>query len=109
MDRDVVPAADGLLHARTLSRSVVSDSEIHGLSPANLLCPWDFPGKITGVGCHFLLPDPGIKPASPALQADSLPSEPLGSSYKGLLLSDKKEQSNAICSNMDETEDGHTK
>ena len=24
------------------------------------------------------LPDPGIKPASPALQADSLPSEPLG-------------------------------
>ena len=22
--------------------------------PASLLCPWDFPGKITGVGCHFL-------------------------------------------------------
>ena len=20
-----------------------------------LLCPWDFMGKITGVGCHFLL------------------------------------------------------
>ena len=20
-----------------------------------LLCPWDFPGKNTGVGCHFLL------------------------------------------------------
>ena len=26
------------------------------LSPARLLCPWDFPGKSTGVGCHFLLP-----------------------------------------------------
>ena len=26
------------------------------------------------------LPDPGIKPGSPALQADSLPSEPLGKS-----------------------------
>ena len=28
--------------------------------------PWtvDFPGKNTGVGCHFLLPDPGIKPGS---------------------------------------------
>ena len=25
------------------------------------------------------LPDPGIKPGSPALQADSLPSEPAGS------------------------------
>ena len=26
-----------------------------GLQPARLLCPWDFPGKNTGVGCHFLL------------------------------------------------------
>ena len=35
-----------------------------------------FPGKNTGVGCHFLLlvvfPTQGVKPASPALQADSL-------------------------------------
>ena len=23
--------------------------------PTRLLCPWDFPGKGTGVGCHFLL------------------------------------------------------
>ena len=23
--------------------------------PTSLLCPWDFPGKNTGVGCHFLL------------------------------------------------------
>ena len=22
---------------------------------ARLFCPWDFPGKNTGVGCHFLL------------------------------------------------------
>ena len=27
----------------------------HGLWPARLLCPWDFPGKNTGVGCRFLL------------------------------------------------------
>ena len=27
----------------------------HGLWPARLLCPCDFPGKNTGVGCHFLL------------------------------------------------------
>ena len=25
------------------------------LQPTGLLCPWDFPGKDTGVGCHFLL------------------------------------------------------
>ena len=27
----------------------------HGLQPARLLCPWDSPGKNTGVGCHVLL------------------------------------------------------
>ena len=27
----------------------------HGLRSAMLLCPWDFPGKNTGVGCHFLI------------------------------------------------------
>ena len=36
-----------------LITSVVSDS-VHpfGLQPARLLCPWDSPGKNTGVGCH---------------------------------------------------------
>ena len=32
----------------------------HGLNPARLLCPWDSPGKNTGVGCHFLLWGIGI-------------------------------------------------
>ena len=27
----------------------------HGLQHARLLCPWDSPGKSTGVGCHGLL------------------------------------------------------
>ena len=36
--------------------SVVSDSLRHyGLYPARLLCPWDSPGKNTGVGGHALL------------------------------------------------------
>ena len=39
------------------SCSVVSDSSRpHGLQPTRLLCPWDFPGKSTGVGCHCLYP-----------------------------------------------------
>ena len=34
----------------------MSDSlQPHGLKPARLLCPWDSPGKNSGVGCHFLL------------------------------------------------------
>ena len=32
---------------------VVSDSlQAYGLYATRLLCPWDFPGKYTGVGCH---------------------------------------------------------
>ena len=27
----------------------------HGLQPTRLLCPWNFPGKHTGMGYHFLL------------------------------------------------------
>ena len=35
------------------SHSVVSNpQQPHGLQPSRLLCPWDFPGKSTGVGCH---------------------------------------------------------
>ena len=37
-----------------------------GLQPTRLLCPWDSPGRNTGVGCHFLLqglfPTPGLNP-----------------------------------------------
>ena len=48
-----------------------------GLWPSRLLCPWDFPGKNTGVSCHFLsqgiFPHPEIELGSPALQTDSLP------------------------------------
>ena len=63
---------------RFVSCSVVSDSL---RPPARLLCLWHFPGRNTGVGKPFPysenLPDSGIGPGSPALQADSLPSEPL--------------------------------
>ena len=64
-----------------LSPSVMSNClQPHGLQPARFLCTWDSPGKNTGVGCHALLkgdhPNPGIKPRSPASQADSLPPEP---------------------------------
>ena len=44
----------GNLHAGKWSRSVMSDSLWpHGLQPTRLLHPWDFPGKSTGVGCHW--------------------------------------------------------
>ena len=59
-----------------------SRDPMHCLYPASLLCPWDFPGKNTGVRNHSLLqgifPTQGSKPGSHALQPDSLPSEPPG-------------------------------
>ena len=51
-------------------------------SPPGSSVHGDSPGQNTGVGCYALppgkLPDPGIEPKSPALQADSLPTEPPG-------------------------------
>ena len=45
-----------LSSSSSVSCSVMSDSLLtHELYPTRLLCPWDFPGKNTGVGCHALL------------------------------------------------------
>ena len=76
----------------TLSCSVVSDFLWpHGLQPARLLCPWNFPGKNTWVGCHFLLqgifPTQGLNPCLLSLlhwQADSLSLAPLGKPHASL-------------------------
>ena len=46
-----VPEAEWGTEKLLFGRSVVSNSlQPHGM----LLCPWDFPGKNTGVGCHLL-------------------------------------------------------
>ena len=63
---------------------VMSDSATPWTVACHAPRPMGFsPGKNTGVSCHFFLqgdlPDPGIESTSlvsPALQADSLPSEP---------------------------------
>ena len=51
-------------------------------SPPGSSVHWDSPGKNTAVGCHALppgdLPNWGIEPWLPALQADFLPPEPPG-------------------------------
>ena len=58
--REVIPRSTGQLYSHASpsvgdSSSVTPDSlRRHGLQPTRL-CPWDFPGKNAGVGCHFLL------------------------------------------------------
>ena len=55
----------------------------HRLQPTSLLRPRDFPGKNTGLGCHFLLqgifPTQGWNPHLLHWQADSLPLSHQGS------------------------------
>ena len=58
------------------SCSVVADSlQAHELWPARLLCPWGFSRQEywSGLPCPPPgdLPNPGIEPRSPILQADS--------------------------------------
>ena len=50
-----------------------------------LYSPWNSPGRILAwVAFPFSrdLPNPGIEPRSPALQADSLPAEPQGKPFQ---------------------------
>ena len=72
-----------LKETESVSHSVMTNSlQSRGVEPTRLLCPWNSPGKNTGVGGHFLLqgifPNPGIEPEPLALQADSLSCEPPG-------------------------------
>ena len=60
----------------------------HELEPVKLLCPWDSPGKNTGVGCHALLqgvfPDQGLNPSLLCLlhwRVGSLPLVPPGKPF----------------------------
>ena len=60
--------------------------ELHRLQPARLLCPWGFPGKNIGEGCHFLLqgifPTQGLNTHLLLWQADSSPQSHQGRSCK---------------------------
>ena len=74
--------------AAKLCPTLVTPWTIYSPAGSSVLYPQDFPGKNTGVGCHFFLQgdllDLGIKPGSLALQADSLPIEPPGKPRWGL-------------------------
>ena len=83
------PDSTGLVrvHVRVLTHSIVSDPlGPHRLQPARLVCPWDFPGKNTGLGCHvllkaiFLTQGSNLTLGSPALAGRFFTSLPLQNS-----------------------------
>ena len=82
-------------HCVCLVASVMSNSmPPYGLSPTRLLCPWDSPGKNSGVACHALLQGIFLTQELNLLhllhllhwQAGSLPLAPLGKPWKSLNL-----------------------
>ena len=44
-----------LLFVCVLVASIILTLRCHELQPTRLLCPWNLPGKNTGMGCAFLL------------------------------------------------------
>ena len=61
------------------------------LCHTSLFCLWDFPGKNTGMSCHFLLqgifPTQGSNPSLLHWQEDSLPPSHQGSSQYWIFIS----------------------
>ena len=51
--------------------------------PTRLPCPWDSPGKNTGVGCHFLLQCMKVKSESEVAQSCPTLSDPMDCSLPG--------------------------
>ena len=55
----------------------------HRRQPTRLPCPWDSPGKNTGVGCHFLLQCMKVKSESEVAQSCPTLSHPMDCSPPG--------------------------
>ena len=69
--------SDELLLLQLLSCfSCVRLCATHRQQPTRLLCPWDSPGKNTGVGCHFLLQCMKVKSESEVTQLCPTPRTP---------------------------------
>src|SRR5574340_368103 len=56
----------------------------HRRQPTRPCCPWDSPGKNTGVGCHFLLQYMKVKSESEVAQSCPTLCNPMNCSTPGL-------------------------
>ena len=58
----------------------------HRYQPTKLPCPWDSPGKNTGVGCHFLLQCMKVKSESEVVQLCPTLHDPVDCNLPGSLV-----------------------
>ena len=72
-----------LLLVLLLSRFVSDSLRPHRRQPTSLPCPWDSPGKNTGVGCHFLLQCMKVKSESEVAQSCPTLHDPVDCSLQG--------------------------
>ena len=64
--------------AAAATKSLQSDSvRPQRRQPTRLPCPWDSPGKNSGVGCHFLLQCMKVKSESEVAQSSPTLSDPM--------------------------------
>ena len=67
-------------HTATAAKSLQSCPTLlqpHRWQPTRLPCPWDSPGKNTGVGCHFLLQCMKVKSEREVAQSCPTLSDPI--------------------------------
>ena len=69
-----------LYYAKSLQSCLTLYDPIDGSPPG---CPWDSPGKNTGVGCHFLLQCMKVKSESEVAQSRLIRSDPMDCSPPG--------------------------
>ena len=77
---------DGFSPAAAAAKSLQSCPDSvrpHRRQPTRLPCPWDSPGKNTGVGCHFCLQCMKGKSESEVAQSCLTLSDPMDGSLRG--------------------------
>ena len=80
----VPPGKPAAAAAAAKSPSVMSNFvRPHRQQPTRLPCPWDSPGKNSGVGCHFLLQCMKVKSESEVAQSCPSLSDPMDCSLPG--------------------------
>ena len=81
---DGLPSTEPSGKSAAAAKSLQSDSvQPHRWQSTRLPCPWDSPGKKTGVGCHFLLQCMKVKSESEVAQSYLTLSDPMDCSLPG--------------------------
>ena len=80
--REVILSAAAAAAAKSLQPCPTLCDPIDG-QPTGLPRPWDFPGKNTGVGCHFLLQCTEVKSESEVAQSCLTSNDPTDCSRPG--------------------------